>query len=94
MRPRHLASGQEGRDYAALDEAICQQIERVGTARHPTLDEGLLRHAAALLGMPFDFADTRLWRLVDRRLQAMRRGGRIRHVREVGLKPRWEVVVP
>jgi hypothetical protein len=78
-------------DYTAFDDAICEYLEG-DHACHPTLSDALLRRAAAVLGVRYDYADKLLWRLIDRRLQAMRRAGRIRHVREVGMRQRWEVV--
>ena len=78
--------------YNTLDDAICRHIE-TQPKRHPIYSELLARMAAQELGrgdMPF--GDDKEWRLIDRRLQALKKAGRIRFVREMGLKPRWELV--
>jgi hypothetical protein len=79
--------------YKDLDDAIIAHLEREPW-RHPIYVESLARVAAAELGRELTHGDDKEWRLIDRRLQALRKAGRIRHVRETGLKPRWEVVMP
>ena len=77
--------------YKELDEAIIAHLEREPW-RHPIYVESLARLAARELGRgDLPYGDDKEWRLIDRRLQALRKAGRIRHARETGLKPRWEV---
>ena len=77
--------------YKELDDAICAHI-RAGLTRPPIYDQRLLNMAVREIGGNTTESDERVWRLIDRRLQALCKSGRIRHVRETGLKPRWEVV--
>ena len=77
--------------FRELDDAICDHLEREPW-RHPIYVDSLLRVAARELGRgDSPHGDDKEWRLIDRRLQALRKAGRIRYVRETGLKPRWEV---
>lgn len=77
--------------YKDLDDAIIAHLEREPW-RHPIYVESLARVAARELGRgELPWGDDKEWRLIDLRLQALRKAGRIKHVRETGLKPRWEV---
>lgn len=76
--------------YKELDEAICGHLEKAPD-RHPIYVDWLLERAAHALGREMSHGDEKEWRLIDRRLQALRKSGRIRYVREAGLA-RWEVV--
>lgn len=82
-----------GGTYEALDTLILEHLEREPW-RHPIYVRALLEAARQALSLGSDAGDDKEWRLIDRRLQALRRAGKIRHVRETGLKPRWEVVSP
>lgn len=55
-------------DYTELDNAICRHIQSATT--HPIYNADLNRQAAQITG-----GET--WRLIDRRLQAMRKAGRL-----------------
>lgn len=77
--------------YKDLDQAICEHLSKEPW-RHPIYVGWLLDRAAHELGREMSHGDDKEWRLIDRRLQALRKAGRIRYVRETGLKPRWEVV--
>ena len=80
----------ESNKYQALDEAICAFI-RAGRG-HPTNSSALEEVARPLLATnktPFPV----VWRLIDRRMQAMRRAGRLRYERKKGGgHGRWQVV--
>ncbi len=77
--------------YKTLDDAICAHLES-GSSRHPIYVESLARIAAAELGRgDLPWGDDKEWRLIDRRMQAMRKAGRIRHARTECVNPRWEV---
>jgi hypothetical protein len=82
-----------GGKYEALDRAIIEHLARE-PFRHPIYVRALLAVAAQALSLGPNASGDKGWRLIDRRLQALRRAGTIRYVREVGLKPRWEVVRP
>ena len=77
--------------YKELDDAICAHIGS-GSTQHPIYDQRLLNMAVREIDGNTTESDERVWRLIDRRLQALCKSGRIRYVRETGLKPRWEVV--
>ncbi len=66
--------------YRALDDAICQHLSS-GSAKHPIYAEVLLRLACEVLDIPADDGTDRAWRLIDRRLQALRKAGAISYVR-------------
>lgn len=78
--------------YKFLDDAICEYIAmRPGC--HPMYSEPLIRMAAKELGrgdMPF--GDDKEWRLIDRRMQALKKAGRIRFVGGKRIVRRWELV--
>jgi hypothetical protein len=77
--------------YRVLDDTICAYLERE-PGLHPMYSGVLMLLAAKELGREQSIGDEKEWRLIDRRLQAMRRAGRVQHVREKGIRPRWEVV--
>ena len=79
--------------YRDLDDAIIAHLE-CEPWRHPIYVESLLRISAQELGRDATHGDEKEWRLIDRRLQALKKAGRLRYVREVGLKPQWQVVTP
>ncbi len=66
--------------YRALDDAICQHLSS-GSAKHPIYAELLLRLACEVLDIAADDGTDRAWRLIDRRLQALRKAGAISYVR-------------
>lgn len=76
--------------YHALDTAICGHIAREGG--HPIYSSILASIARPLLAKnktPFPEE----WRLIDRRMQAMRKAGRLEYVRKKGGGPGgWQVV--
>ncbi len=79
----------EANKYQALDDAICAFI-RAGR-RHLTGSTALAEVARPLLAAsktPFPEP----WRLIERRMQAMRRAGRLRYEREKGRQGRWVIV--
>lgn len=66
-------------DYTKIDNAICEHLE--ARRGHPTNSYSLCHMAAQITG-------GKPWRLVDRRMQAMRKAGRLdydKHTR------RWQV---
>ena len=75
--------------YKALDDAIVAFV-RKRPKLHPIYSETLAQLAAKELGRDRPYGDDSEWRLIDRRLQALRNGGRIRYVRKPGVPPRWE----
>lgn len=75
--------------YQVLDDAICWHIKY--SLGHPSASSSLAAIARQLLASnktPFPVA----WRLIDRRLQVMRKNGRIvyEHTKGVGRR-RWRV---
>ena len=80
----------EANKYQELDDAICAFI-RAGRG-HPTNSSALEAIALPLLATnktPFPVA----WRLIDRRMQAMRKAGKLAYERKKGGgHGRWRVV--
>jgi hypothetical protein len=75
--------------YRDLDDAICAYLsEWHGT--HPIYSQALGTIAAQELGREYSFSDSKVWRLIDRRLQALRKAGRIKYVR--GTSQKWVAV--
>lgn len=80
----------EANKYQALDEAICAFI-RAGRG-HPTNSSALEEAARPLLAIN-KTPSPQAWRLIDRRMQAMRRAGRLAYERKKGCgHGRWIVV--
>ena len=75
----------------ALDDAIIAHIVQQPW-RHPIYSEYLLQAAAQELGRAIAHGDEKEWRLIDRRLQALRKAAQIEFVR--GVKKQWQVVEP
>lgn len=77
-------------DYTSLDTAILKRIEETKGARFCDITQSsisgdiVMRHAEELENHPDE--DAPAWRIVDRRLQALRRAGKIRHT---GQKTGW-----
>ena len=79
--------------YQLLDDAICDFFS-AGMRGSPCINDKLLLLAADALSTP-DLAhiDQRCWRLIARRMQAMRKAGRTKYFRaSKGLPAHWEVV--
>jgi hypothetical protein len=75
--------------YQKLDDAICLHIERgVGS---PANSSDLEELARPLLSNRAPFPAP-AWRLIDRRMQAMRKSGRLSYDSIGGGKKRWHVV--
>lgn len=72
-------------DYTSLDAALIRLIKSGKTQFGMLVDSRLLRGLTA----PFVTANSPEWRVIDRRLQALRRAGRIRFSRINGA---WEVI--
>jgi hypothetical protein len=73
-------------DFQELDDAICRHIQS-GNPCHPTnsdMLEGIARTMCSNSGTA--------WRLIDRRLQAMRKSGRLVYAAADGGRKRWSVV--
>ena len=68
-------------DYTALDAAILAVITAAPPATFQAIntDRGVLEHSSRLAAAT---RDTPEWRMVDRRLQAMRKASRIRYQRK------------
>ena len=78
--------------YYQLDDAICAHIQ--GSHMRPIYATNLLLMARELIVL--DLVSRRspflaVWRIIDRRMQAMRKTGRIEYVRGTGARPRWKV---
>ena len=73
------------KDFAALDEAIMLHIKR--SIVHPMYAADLREMAYAISPNSLEF------RTIDRRIQAMRKAGKIRYVRDsTGRKAEWQVI--
>ena len=75
--------------YKEFDDAIVAHIVEQPW-RHPIYSEYLLQAAARELGRGIAHGDEKEWRLIDRRLQVLRKAGRIEFVR--GVKKQWQVL--
>lgn len=76
-----------GTCYKELDDAIESHIA-ARRACHPIYSAPLLEMAARELGREAAYGDDREWRLIDRRLQALKKAGRVRYARQAA---RWVV---
>jgi chorismate mutase len=65
--------------FAQLDDSVCDYIRR-NPGRSPHNAKQLQDMAAGVLGLPHS-VNEQSWRLIDRRLQAMRKAGRIKYAR-------------
>ncbi len=76
--------------YQARDDAICAHISKgCGHATNSSALEAIARPLLASNKTPFPVA----WRLIDRRMQAMRKAGRLVYERtKDGGHGRWRVV--
>jgi hypothetical protein len=74
--------------YKELDDKICGHLATRPDV-HPIYSNLLAMAAAKELGRDIVFGDDKEWRLIDRRLQALKKAGRIRYER-----PRWVLVLP
>ena len=74
--------------YKELDEAICLHIV-TKPKMPPIYCEKLTAMASSELGRVCVHGDDKEWRLIDRRLQALKKAGRIRYER-----PIWILVTP
>ena len=69
--------------YKFLDDAIVEHLSK--SSIHPIYDSALIAKANEELGLPEYTSPAikdRAWRLIDRRLQALRKAGRIAYVRK------------
>ena len=73
--------------YKELDEAIKAHIEQ-RPGKHPIYSAKLLHMAAVELGRDAYRGDDKEWRLIDRRLQAMKKAGQVHYLRQPA---RWAV---
>lgn len=79
------------KDFKDLDAAIVDHIS--SSSLHPIYSAALLRAAAALLGEPESPQTDKQWRLIDRRLQSMRKAGKLKYDRKVDKgHGQWKVV--
>lgn len=76
-----------GTGYKELDDAIVQHIAK-RPGHHPIYSGPLLDMAANELGRENQLGDDKEWRLIDRRMQALKKEGRIVFKRQPA---RWEV---
>lgn len=74
--------------YKELDDEICAHIAARPDV-HPIYSSLLAMAAAKEFGRDIVCGDDKEWRLIDRRLQALKKAGRIRYDR-----PRWVLVLP
>ena len=77
--------------YKEFDDAIIAHIVQ-RPWQHPIYSEYLLQAAARELGRGIAHGDGKEWRLIDSRLQSLRKAGQIEFVR--GVKKKWQVVKP
>lgn len=80
--------------YQTLDDAICAHL-LFGNGGHPTNNATLERIARELVeaGIGGRSPLPAAWRLIDRRIQAMRRAGRLEYVRQKGGgHGKWRVI--
>lgn len=77
-------------DYTELDAAITQEI-KAGRASFTALSTKLKDLATPFAGDQKKFHPTPPWRVIDRRLQALRKKGVITYSRADG---RWHLVQP
>ena len=77
--------------YKALDDAIKAHIV-LRPGHHPIYSTPLLDMAAMELGRAAYKGDDKEWRLIDRRMQAMRKAGLLVYKRIRGSHGRWLVV--
>lgn len=73
--------------FKDLDDAICKHIES-GSRQHPIYSQRLLAMACSEIGNTTE-SDERVWRLIDRRLQALKKAGRL-----IYRRPQWALVSP
>lgn len=76
-----------GTGYKELDNAIKGHLT-ARPGKHPIYSRDLLEIAADELGTKYTGGDKE-WRLIDRRLQALKKAGEIRYARPAA---RWELV--
>ena len=74
--------------YKELDDAICRHIAEKRTI-HPTSAKSLRDFAANELGTGAYKGCDKEWRLIDRRLQALKKAGVIQYARQTA---RWVLV--
>lgn len=74
--------------YKELDDEICWHLAMRPDV-HPIYSNLLAMAAAQELGREIVCGDDKEWRLINRRLQALKKAGRIRYER-----PRWVLVTP
>jgi hypothetical protein len=67
--------------YKELDDAIKSHIEQ-RPGKHPIYSAQLLHMAAVELGRDAYRGDDKEWRLIDRRLQALKKAGQVQHLRQ------------
>jgi hypothetical protein len=64
--------------YDVLDEEILSHLQRVGPSSFTALNAGALGQLAEELTAPNSRGEREAFRLLDRRLQALRKAGRIK----------------
>ena len=76
--------------YQALDDAICEHLRSGrGSPTNSSALEALAQPLLAANKTPFPVA----WRLIDRRVQAMKRAGRVEYRKSgAGARARWVVI--
>ena len=79
--------------YKTLDDAVIVQLEREPWS-HPIYVLSIAIIAAHELGRDTTHGDEKEWRLIDRRLQALKKAKRLRYVRDIGIRPHWQVITP
>lgn len=78
-------------DWTKLDDAICEHIQ--SGKGHPTNSTALAEIARESITENKLSAKV-AWRVIDRRIQAMKKAGRIELSRRAGSGSRWRVVIP
>ena len=75
--------------YDELDRAIVKHLQE--SLQHPIYASTLLHLASELLALPPEHIEDYAWRLIDRRLQALRRLGSVSYSRQAGSGHGWIV---
>lgn len=74
--------------YDDLDSAIVAYL-KTGREAHPIYSMHLTDKSMRLIGNDVTESDNRVWRLIDSRLQALKKAGKIRFERPLG---RWVAI--
>lgn len=74
--------------YKLLDDAIVEHVSK--STIHPIYTSALLLKASEELGINAGIINENVWRLIDRRMQALRKAGRLVYVHK---GKQWKVAI-